>query len=304
MDESSSDSHQSPLLNPQVQQPKLNHQDNQPNETAKRPKIIQFNLIFAAISYSLSFVLILFILFFSTQGSFAQVITSSISLVGAFIFTLAIITTLIYYFISKKHGKLIDVNRLTILQILLIWSPLLLSLVFYGLNNHQYSNTNRPNQSTVLSLIDACKVTNVQDIGNGDIEVTETDQDPSKGAIITHGNINTLNSELKTVNNNCTFVKRAYDSNTAITKWLTQDEVASMIKQCKVKSIQGFTQENIQNVLSNVTVPSGASTGFLLEDWGHDELLYINQISLAKIDPVAQQFQKTCNNTNLINYGL
>lgn len=276
----------------------------QPINNPHEPKLILFNPKLAFVTYSIALVFILFILFFSTQGSFLQVITAGIAIVGLLMLIAATLTSAIQYILAKRRGQIVDLKKAGIQKMLLIWSPFFVSLIIYAIYGFSYTNSHRPNQATVVSLIRDCKVSSIQDLGNGDVEISEINSDPSQGAIITHSNLNVLNDALKSVNHECTFVKRAYNSDAAITKWLTEDNALTMIRQCKITSIQGYTQENIQSVLGNVTLPASAPTGILLENWGHDQLLYLDQAPLAKVDPVAQQYKSVCNNARLINYGL
>ena len=282
------------------QSPIPQNQDAQIPIEKRKSKLTRLNLILAAISYSLSLFLIIFLLVFSSQGSFAQVITSSISLVGAVFLILAIAASFIDYFMSKKQGKLIAVNRLTLMQILLIWSPVLLSSVAYGLHLQHYGNSNNPNQARAITLILDCKVSYIQQSTGGLISLEVTDSDPTQGGIYTRANWGTLVNAVNTANRKCPNKTIYYGSESL--SWLTLAESKTMIMQCKLDLVKS------DNVLSHPSThwdyfkareldserPTGTETGYLLTKSGNYSVLTADYTLESQITPIVNQYKNTC----------
>lgn len=180
---------------------------------------------------------------------------------------------------------------------LIIGFILLLYPIYYAVGLYIYKPLS---QEEATALIRDCKVSEVQQINNSELNLNVVDADPSKGPITAHGDLNILENELEIVKQKCTYEKRAYSGSTAITSWLTLDETLVLLKQCKIDSIQAYVQAGLG---ANIPIPEGTPTEILYIDYGGDSaLLYADVNPLIQIDKAVKQSGNSCE--TILNYTL
>ena len=282
-----------------------------PLKRRHRVTIILLNAIPAGALYIFTFGISLLLLVYSSQGSFLQVLTAPLAFFGMFVFIPIALIDVGILFSLKLRGQRIRSFYPTVRQVLLIWSVFLIAFFFYGLDylitGSTYNSIHNPNQNSVVSLINNCKVSSIEQYSDGNnnyISVIEPNAPPSEGAIITHGNWSVFVSAIKAARQKCPDPSNInYSNQTPVYTWISQEEAITMLQNCEISDVldtPGFLQTSpywnyfqAQGIPSS-EMPKGPETGYLLDNPGSYVTLTVNNSLEWHIVPTVDQYKKSC----------
>jgi hypothetical protein len=196
------------------------------------------------------------------------------------------------YLIKSRHRTVASGERTVVM---IVWSLIMVGILAYLVYNLRYYREHRPSSDKVISMIQQCQVSSIQQLDDGEAEVSVKGADPSRGAVITRGNWDIFVNAVRSSKQKCGEVE--YFNKLTIRKWLSLDEALIAIKDCRVTLVTSYVYDLNYDPFSNeneVERPKGYKTGILLEDFGSLVSLEAVYELKPQIEPTIEQYKNSC----------